>query len=107
MEDAQHRFALNPHKGAVAHCNCRRHAKWLARKTTFSEKIARIQYTYRGLFASFRYYIEFDSPLLDVKHRIGGFTLSEDRVLLWQRPDRPTLAGIPEKTIRVELLILS
>ena len=102
MKYVPHRLVANLHESAVRQGGCGRHPQWLPRQTTFPEKIAGIQYRYRGLLALIRDYGEFDLSFLDVKHSVAGIPLSEDRVLLGERQNLPALADGCQEVVGVE-----
>ena len=82
MKRITHRLALDSHDKAICHRLRRHHPDWLTRKTTLSEEITRIQYSYRSFLANLRHDSELDLPRSNVKQGVAPTPLSKDNVLL-------------------------
>src|ERR1700730_10749633 len=102
MKDLHHWLVFNPREGALGHCGCGGHPKWLPRKTTFAEEIARIQYGYRSFLAVLRYDREFNRSFFDIKNSVRRTTLNKDRFLLWERYNCPSCTDFREELVSIE-----
>src|SRR5579864_3568791 len=92
MKCFHHGFLVDSQNSAICHSNCRTHAKRLACKRTFAEKLPVTQYADGRFLASFRNHGEFYLARLDVKHSISDIALREDGVFIREEHGFPALA---------------
>src|ERR1051326_4140668 len=102
MERNQHGVLFDPHELAFFHGDSGTNASTLSREPSFAEKITRIQYRYRRLFASLGNNGKFDFALLDIKHSVANRTLCINSLLLSDANYFPPSTHVGKEGLHVE-----